>query len=79
MSYSVIPPYILRNIIDNCAGPQQESARRTLTHVQQLMAEPHRVIAPADIARPGQVSLRDRRLAEIALKPALKIAIGNIE
>ncbi|PPS58915.1 hypothetical protein CRX72_25220 [Pantoea sp. BRM17] len=23
MSYSVIPPYILRNIIDNCAGPQQ--------------------------------------------------------
>lgn len=55
MSYSVIPPYILRNIINNCAGPQQESARRTLTHVQQLMAEPHRVIAPADIARPGQV------------------------
>ncbi|MDR6349483.1 hypothetical protein Q3H59_001076 [Pantoea sp. SORGH_AS 659] len=27
MSYSVIPPYILRNIIDNCSGAQQDYAR----------------------------------------------------
>lgn len=26
MSYSVIPPYILRNIIANCSGAQQDYA-----------------------------------------------------
>ena len=35
---SVIPPYILRKIIDNGSGHQQDYARRTLTHVQHLMA-----------------------------------------
>jgi len=55
MPYSVIPPYILRNIIDNCSGLPQVSARRTLTHVQQLMAEHTHPASAADIAQPGHV------------------------
>ncbi|MDE8557109.1 M4 family metallopeptidase [Pantoea vagans] len=39
MAYCVIPPYILRKIIAHSSGHQQEQARRTLTHVQHLMAE----------------------------------------
>ena len=39
MPYCVIPPYILRKIIAHGSGHQQEQARRTLTHVQHLMAE----------------------------------------
>jgi Zn-dependent metalloprotease len=39
MSYSIVPPYMLRNIIANGSGHQQDYARRTLTHVQHLMAE----------------------------------------
>lgn len=39
MAYCVIPPYILRKIIAHGSGHQQEQARRTLTHVQHLMAE----------------------------------------
>ena len=35
---SIIPPYILRKIIDNGSGHQQDYARRTLNHVQHLMA-----------------------------------------
>ena len=37
--HSVIPPYILRHIIDHGAPPQQQFARQTLMHVQTLMAE----------------------------------------
>ncbi|MWL75710.1 peptidase M4 family protein, partial [Escherichia coli] len=36
--YSVIPPYILRRIIDRGSELQQQCARQTLTHVQTLMA-----------------------------------------
>lgn len=39
MPYSIVPPYMLRNIITNGSGHQQDYARRTLTHVQHLMAE----------------------------------------
>ncbi|WP_311791328.1 MULTISPECIES: M4 family metallopeptidase [Pantoea] len=39
MSYSVIPPYILRNIVTHGSTHQQDYARRTLLHVQHLMAE----------------------------------------
>nr|MBA2817178.1 peptidase M4 [Candidatus Pantoea persica] len=39
MSYSVIPPYMLRNIVTHGSGHQQDYARRTLMHVQHLMAE----------------------------------------
>lgn len=39
MHYGIIPPYILRKIIDNGSGHQQSCARQTLTHVQSLMAE----------------------------------------
>lgn len=39
MSYSVIPPYMLRNIVAHGSGHQQDYARRTLMHVQHLMAE----------------------------------------
>lgn len=55
MTYSVIPPYILRNIIDNCSGAQQDYARRTLTHVQQLMAQHNHTASAASTARPGSV------------------------
>ncbi|MDF7661703.1 M4 family metallopeptidase [Erwiniaceae bacterium L1_54_6] len=55
MPYSVIPPYILRNIIAHGSGPQQDYARRTLTHVQHLMAEHARSAAPSSSAPPGQV------------------------
>lgn len=44
---SVIPPYMLRKIIDNSSGHQQDYARRTLTHVQHLMAHNwHQPTAP---------------------------------
>ncbi|KAE9848307.1 peptidase M4 family protein, partial [Escherichia coli] len=36
--HSVIPPYILRRIIESGSEPQQRYARQTLTHVQTLMA-----------------------------------------
>ncbi|WP_067708024.1 MULTISPECIES: M4 family metallopeptidase [unclassified Erwinia] len=39
MHYGVIPPYILRKIIDNGSDAQQHCARQTLVHVQALMAE----------------------------------------
>ncbi len=53
MPYSVIPPYILRNIIANCSGIPQASARRTLTHVQQLMAEHSYHATNSVTAKPG--------------------------
>lgn len=55
MRHSVIPPYILRKIIDNGSGPQQSCASQTLTHVQTLMAE--NWIKPGDVnpAQAGQV------------------------
>ncbi|WP_343463594.1 M4 family metallopeptidase [Pantoea sp.] len=55
MSYSVIPPYILRNIVEHCSGNPQASARRTLTHVQQLMAAHRHVPSTSQTAQPGHV------------------------
>ncbi len=54
MPFSVIPPYMLRNIIANCSGVPQESARRTLTHVQHLMAEHSHTVTHATTSQPGQ-------------------------
>ncbi|EXU74851.1 M4 family metallopeptidase [Erwinia mallotivora] len=55
MKHSVIPPYILRKIIDNGSGQQQSCARNTLTHVQTLMAE--NWVKPGGVSTPqaGQV------------------------
>jgi len=39
MINSVIPPYMLRHIMANGSSQQQADARRTLVHVQHLMAE----------------------------------------
>ena len=49
---TVIPPYILRRIIDHGNEHQQRYARQTLTHVQTLMAEGHaKPHAPQAVAR----------------------------
>ncbi|MBE5252097.1 M4 family metallopeptidase [Mixta mediterraneensis] len=55
MAYSVIPPYILRKIIAHGSGHQQEEARRTLTHVQHLMAAPWQKPSVAKTAVGGRV------------------------
>ncbi|WP_054179428.1 M4 family metallopeptidase [Trabulsiella odontotermitis] len=53
--YSVIPPYILRRIIDHGSAPQQQCARQTLTHVQTLMAHmPGKPAAP-HVSKAGQL------------------------
>jgi hypothetical protein len=53
--HSVIPPYILRRIIDNGSDVQQKCARQTLTHVQTLMAHmPGKPAAP-HVAKAGQL------------------------
>lgn len=55
MSYGVIPPYILRKIIDNGSGHQQNCARQTLVHVQTLMAETWTKPESPDSTEPGTV------------------------
>ncbi|WP_380183675.1 M4 family metallopeptidase [Kalamiella sp. sgz302252] len=55
MHYGVIPPYILRKIIDNGSGQQQSCARHTLAHVQTLMAENWIKPDGAKTAAPGKV------------------------
>lgn len=55
MPYAVIPPYILRKIIDNGSGKQKDYARRTLTHVQHLMAENWQTSAAPQNAVGGHV------------------------
>jgi Zn-dependent metalloprotease len=53
--WSVIPPYILRRIIDHGSAPQQQCARQTLTHVQTLMAHmPGKPAAP-HVSKAGQL------------------------
>jgi len=54
--HSVIPPYILRRIIDHGSETQQRCARQTLTHVQTLMAnhKPGTVSAPL-VTSPGEL------------------------
>lgn len=53
---SVIPPYILRKIIDHGSELQQRCARQTLTHVQALMA--HGIPKPAapHVSEAGQLT-----------------------
>lgn len=55
MPYAVIPPYILRKIIDNGSGTQKDYARRTLTHVQHLMAETWQKPSAPHTANAGHV------------------------
>ncbi|MCX8964398.1 peptidase M4 family protein [Erwinia psidii] len=55
MKQSVIPPWILRKIIDNGSAQQQSCARSTLAHVQTLMAENQLKPAAASKAQAGQV------------------------
>lgn len=55
MKQSVIPPWILRKIIDNGSAQQQSCARSTLAHVQTLMAENQLKPAGASKAQTGQV------------------------
>ena len=53
--HSVIPPYILRRIIESGSEPQQRCARQTLTHVQTLMAHmPGKPAAP-HVSKAGQL------------------------
>lgn len=52
---SVIPPYILRHIINHGSMPQQRCARQTLTHVQTLMAEHTGKIKASPTARTGDI------------------------
>ncbi len=53
--YSVIPPYILRRIIDNGSELQQRCARQTLTHVQTLMAHSHGKVNAPLVTSPGEL------------------------
>nr|WP_154324663.1 M4 family metallopeptidase [Pantoea sp. 201603H] len=55
MYYGVIPPYILRKIIDNGSEQQKACARQTLTHVQTLMAENWQKNVPSQAAAGGHV------------------------
>lgn len=55
MAFSVIPPYILRKIIAHGSGYQQEQARRTLTHVQHLMAEHWQKTAAPKTTQAGKI------------------------
>lgn len=51
----VIPPYILRRIVDHGSLQQQRCAQNTLSHVQSLMAHvPGRPAAP-HVTTPGQL------------------------
>lgn len=52
----VIPPYILRRIIDHGSELQQRCARQTLTHVQNLMAHSHSKAAVPHSPAPGQLT-----------------------
>lgn len=55
MPYSIIPPYMLHKIIANGSAHQQVYARRTLTHVQHLMAETWQKPAAPHTAAGGHV------------------------
>lgn len=52
----VIPPYILRRIIDHGSELQQRCARQTLTHVQSLMAHSHGKPAVPHVSAPGKLT-----------------------
>lgn len=55
MFNAVIPPYILRNIIDHGSEQQQNFARHTLSHVQSLMAQNWQKPQAPQKARAGHV------------------------
>lgn len=52
---SVIPPYILRRIIDHGSEVQQRCAQQTLTHVQTLMAHSHGKPNAPLVTSPGEL------------------------
>ncbi|WP_437613499.1 M4 family metallopeptidase [Erwinia sp. V71] len=68
MSNAVIPPYILRNIIDHGSEQQQNFARHTLSHVQTLMAENWQKSVAPQKARAGHV---DREIYDAQHKQSL--------
>ncbi|MFS2222072.1 M4 family metallopeptidase [Pantoea sp. B65] len=68
MSNVVIPPYILRNIIDHGSEQQQSCARNTLTHVQALMAENWQKSLAPQKATAGHV---DREIYDAQQKQSL--------
>lgn len=51
--YGVIPPYILRRIIETGSELQQRCAHQTLTHVKTLMAHTHGKPATAHVNKAG--------------------------
>ncbi len=51
----VIPPYILRRIVDHGSVQQQRCAQQTLSHVQTLMTHVPGRPAAAHVATPGQL------------------------
>lgn len=55
LPYSVIPPYILRRIIDHGSDVQQRCAQQTLTHVQTLMAHRHGKPTAPLVTSPGEL------------------------
>ena len=52
---SVIPPYILRRIIDHGSEMQQRCAQQTLTHVQTLMAHSYGKPSAPLVTSPGEL------------------------
>lgn len=53
--YGVIPPYILRRIIDHGSEPQQRCARQTLMHVQALIAHMPGKPGTPHVSKAGQL------------------------
>ncbi len=51
----VVPPYILRRIVDHGSTTQRRCAQQTLTHVQALMAHVPGKPAAAHVSTPGQL------------------------
>lgn len=51
--HSLIPPYILNRIISHGSMPQQHCARRTLLHVQSLLAHSAPMSAAPHVAKAG--------------------------
>ncbi len=51
----VIPPYILRRIVDHGSAQQQRCAQQTLSHDTTLMAHVPGRPAAAHVATPGQL------------------------
>ena len=69
----VIPPYILRRIVDHGSAQQQRCAQQTLSHVQTLMAHVPGRPAAAHVAMPSQLErdIYDARPMIISASPMI--------